>query len=459
MLAGSVSKRFPRASPRPGDIDELVRWIVTTPREPALRRGARELCDGLDASDLLGALFVASAREVRTDLPIFNHAALSVSAIDQLTETADAGVRQRNALWCLDYFKEVQEAEAQRDDWRMTPVEAVKVPSGTAARAALVDALERWDRDAADVAIAGFVRSAPLNEVYALIWEYGLRCVANLGHKGIYAVLSRRALPLAGERHAEDVLRSVVTSFFTGGRSAKSAPFERSRALVAQAIVPAVQRAADAGASRELLAALRQHEPDEMPAIVAKLIAEGTAPSVLWDAIVAAACEVSVADPGIATLHALTSVNSLHHIGLHAPSQRIAQLALLQAAAWVAQFRLGLPERAAAIRVDAIEGRESELDRVLCDEPSLERVRGAIWLGAHRCDAFVERARHLGRTLCDDVHEYKLTAATLEEARLSSGWVRPLLCATTVLQLPSQCRPESARLRRIADAAAVAKAR
>jgi hypothetical protein len=436
LLTGNAWVRVPCASTDAADVDELVRWIVTTPRESALQRGARELCAGLDPARLLGAVLIAAARDIRTDRPTFNHAALSVSAIDQLTDGAALVTRQRNALWCLDYFKEVQAAETRNDDWRMPAVESSKLPSGAAARAALVDSLERWDREAADVAIAGFFRSAALDEVYALVWEYAPRCVGNIGHKGIYAALSRRALPLAGDRYAEDVLRSVVSSFFIGGRTERAAPFERSRELVVRAIAPRVQRAAtDIGPARELLGAIRQHAPEEMPPIVAKLMADGAATSTLWDVMVAAACEVAVASPGIVSLHAFTATNSLHYIARHAPSERVAQLALLQAAAWVADFRRGLETDEAAVRID-------------------EKARGAEEL-----DGFFERARLIGRTKCDDVHEFKLTAAAIEEAGLVSNWVRPFVHVALAPHLPEQDRPDGVRLQRVADAVAVASAR
>lgn len=442
------------------EAEERVRWIMAVPREPALQRGARELAGGLDPGLLLGAVLVAAARDVRTDRPGFNHSALSVSAIDQLGTPAPAGERQRNALWCLDYFKEVQAAEAASGDWRQQPLAAGALPSGPAARAALVAALERWDREAADVAVAGWVRSAPLDEVYALVFEYGLRCSGNLGHKGIYAALARRALPLAGGRFAEDVLRSVVSSFFLDGRTERAAPFERSRELVGEGLAPRAPRpASDGGPARELLAALRTSAPGELPDVAAGLLAGGAAPAALWDAIAAGAAEVAVADPGTAALHALTSTNSLHHIGLCAPSPRVAQLAVLQGAVWVAQFRAGLDAQEAAVRLDAVEPAPAEADEVFAQAPGFARAQGALALGARDCEAFLARAARGARRSSDDVHEFKLSAAALEEARRASPWARPLLCAALAMHLPAEGRPDGVRLQRIDTALAVAALR
>lgn len=465
LVAGRPWLGFLRSRPAADEVQDLVQWIRTTPREPALARGARELRAGLDPARLLGALLLASAREIRTDLPRFNHAALSVSAIDQLARSAPAAERQRTALWCLDYFKEAQEMEAGPDDWRMPPVDAQRLPAGAAARAALVDALERWDRDAADAAIAGWVRSAPLDEVFDLVFEYGTRCATNLGHKAIYAALARRALPLLGEPYAEDVLRSVVASFFLDGPTAAAAPFEQSRGLVGAGIAPRAPRpAADLGPTNELLAELRGSAPEELPPVVARLLADGASPPSLWDAVVAAAAEVTVASPGIGSLHALTSANALRHIALAAEGPRLAQLAqlaLLQAAAWGARFRGKLDAEARAFRLDALEPAPSSVEALLQAEAgSAPRVREALWLGGEERLALevMEGAQRVTRAKADDVHEFKLSAAAIEEARRVSPWVRPWVCAALAVHLPAEGREDGAQAVRIAGALAVAGA-
>src|SRR5262245_41608302 len=49
------------------DLEDTLRWVMTTPRDPALRRAARELHAGLDPGHLLGAILVAASRDIRTD--------------------------------------------------------------------------------------------------------------------------------------------------------------------------------------------------------------------------------------------------------------------------------------------------------------------------------------------------------------------------------------------------------
>jgi hypothetical protein len=457
----SSARRFVAQEGSAIDLKETLHWVMTTPRDPAMRRGAREMHAGLDPGHLLGAVLVAASRDIRTDQPTVNHAVLSVSAIDQLTRSASVAERERGALLGLDFFKAAQAAEALHDDWRMAPLEAAKIPSGTQARAALVDALERWDREAADVAIAGFVRSAPLDEVWAVVWEYALRCSQRNGHKVIHSALSRRALPLAGERYAEDVLRAVVAMLFSGGRSSSADAFETSRGLVKSGLaVRPDARATDGGPARELLAELRTSKNSEMPEKTAALIRGGAAPAALWDAIVTAACEVAVAEVDLGPLHAVTSTNSVHYIARNAPNARVELLALLQGAAWVVEFRRHLTTDSSRVRIDALEADESTLDEVLVPERrTLTNARGALGLAARDAELFLGQCRAASLAKDDDIHEIKLAAAALEEARCVSTSVRPYACAALSVYVPSPQREDGETLCKIRDARAMASAR
>jgi hypothetical protein len=449
-----------RTAPRE-EVEELLGWIVGASRDEALRRAARELRAGLDPSRLLGALLVAAAREIRTDVPQFNHSALSVSAIDQLTDGAPPDARRRDVLWCLDHFKEAQQRDARAADWRMASIATARLPEGERARRALVDALEAWDREAADVALTGWIRSRSLAEVGELVWEYGVRCQANAGHKAIYAALGWRALPLAGNAHAEDVLRSIVSSFFLHGRGEAAAAFEASRVLERTAIarrpVHPERSATDFGPGRALLAALRDEAVD-LPAVTAELLADGAPPATLWDAVLSGAAEIAVASPGIGPLHAVTSVNALHWVARHAPSERLARLALLQAPAWLARFRGQLDQGERALRIEALEPVPATPASVLVDGPrGLAEARAALALGRDDLDGYLACALSATRAKADEVHQIKLAAAVLEEMRLAAEWVRPHLCAALAMHAPSKERADDDRMRRISEAVDAAR--
>jgi hypothetical protein len=91
------------------------------------------------------------------------------------------------------------------------------------------------------------------------------------------------------------------------------------------------------------------------------------------------------------------------------------------------------------------------------DSPPLtglrEELRGSGRIG------FLANARKLAVTNGDEVHQYKLTAAALEEANVGGEWARPYMCAALAMNMTSPKHADSARLQRIADAQAVASTR
>ena len=118
----------------------------------------------------------------------------------------------------------------ERGGWRLPPVKESSIPPARKARQALVDALEKWDPEAADVAVAGLVRTAGADEVTEVLWKYAPRDFRSIGHKIIFAANARRTLGVIGwQQHAEPILRSLVYAMLaTENRDPKAdAPADR----------------------------------------------------------------------------------------------------------------------------------------------------------------------------------------------------------------------------------------
>lgn len=410
----------------PESLDELVAWILATPREEAVRRAARELRAGLDSEFLLGATLVGAARAIHPDLPRFNHAALVVASLAGLARGATAKERARLVLWGLDNLKASQERQKEDGPWEWRRLEAHKLPEGERALAALRTALEAWDPPAADAALASAVRSVPAAELDRFLAEYGMRCRGNIGHKAIYAAQSRRALPLAGASEREGVLRSLVATYFIGGKNAEAEVFEKSRRLAGEAPAPpAPLGREDLGPAHELLAEIRKSDGGAVPAVVARLLAAGAHPDGLWDAVFVGASEVTLAHVSIASLHALTSCESLHHLAHDLGDERLARLALLQAAAWVAFFR------ASALKDDSERAFRLEA------RPAEERASLA-----------------LVRAKGNDVHEFKLAMAAFDAAHAAGSFARPAVLSALAAHLPESDRADGPELLRIDKALA-----
>src|SRR5262249_45348519 len=98
-----------------------------------------------------------------------------------------------------------------------------KLPSPADARKRFIEAMDSWDIDGADLAVASLARCAGATEVYELLWRYGARDFRDIGHKAIYVANSFRTLQAIGWRHAEPVLRSLAFALleYRGGNPAK----------------------------------------------------------------------------------------------------------------------------------------------------------------------------------------------------------------------------------------------
>ena len=92
----------------------------------------------------------------------------------------------------------------------MGPVDESRVPPPHKARAAFIEAMDRWDEAAADVAVAGLARSAGSNELFELFARYGCRDFRSIGHKAIFVANSWRTLNCVGWQYAEPVRRSLA---------------------------------------------------------------------------------------------------------------------------------------------------------------------------------------------------------------------------------------------------------
>src|SRR5437764_7494701 len=113
----------------------------------------------------------------------------------------------------------------------------------------------------------------------------------------------------------------------------------------------------DAGAAAELLATLRTGSDDEACEQVVELLNRGVAPQSVWDALFDAAGELLLRQPGIVSLHAVTSTNALHFAYEASGDDLTRRLLLLQNAAFLTLFRGAMGDRGQVrdARIDQLE--------------------------------------------------------------------------------------------------------
>jgi len=462
MAVGPEAVRF-----RP-EIEPVVRWIEETSRDGAMEAAIAHLKAGLSYRDLLSGLFLAGIRNIKPRPVGFKfHAVLVINSAHLLGQAAAADERLLPMLWALDNFKASQAQDVKEGDWTLAKVDEARVPGPEAARDSLARAMDAWDADAADVAVAGLCRGSGAAGVMEPFWRYAVRDQRNIGHKAIFAAQCWRTLQAIGWPHAEPVLRSLAFGMLDlqgDARPVPVGPYDANRELAAK-IRPDWQAGRpDPGATVALLEALRQATPEAASAEAARLLDGGAAPDSLWDAVALGGSELLIRTPGIIALHAVTSANALHFIYGASGDDTTRRLALLQAVGWLPMFR-GRARAEGAARIDAIgpiapDSAGDEAVAELFATASTDRDKAAAKAAGYLArggspDLVFAAARrmifHKGR----DSHDYKYGAAAWEECRLAADprWQAPLLAAM-MYQLPAAKVPDSPLMEKAREAVA-----
>jgi len=466
-LAGGLGRRSGIAAPLP-DSASLLSLLEDSPRARIPSALVGRIRAGLGYEPLLEALALAAVRNVQPypDVGFKYHAVMVLQSVHLTTGGLGSEDRWLPAIWASDYFKETQAAEQRRTGWRMPPRPAVAATNDPErARRSLVEALDAWDRDAADAAIVGYAALAPPEAIFAVLLPYGARDLRSIGHKAITVQNAHRLIELLGPEQAAPILRSTVAALQNpeGDPSpaksdlAADRPWAVNRARLAS--IPASWRRgrADAGARLALLQALRQSSEDAAGAVVVEQLRGGVGPATIWEALLAAAAELVVRRPGIVPVHAVTTANALHYAFRVASDDRTRQLVLLQCAAFVAMFSRIVDDARAELRLEAIEplahtGTPGEaLDEIFSDLPGkrLDASRRTLaWLLAGGdASALIARARHHLAHDAAGSHDYKFAEAAFENAAHvgDAAWqARLLAAAMAYLPGPAPVRPSSA---------------
>lgn len=453
------------------EIEPVVRWIETTARDAVLETAVARLRDGLSPNELAAGIFLAGIRNVKPRPVGFKfHTVLSLHSAHAMALAAEPEDRLLPLLWALDTFKASQQADEREGDWTLAAVDEPRVPAPDKARAALDQAFEQWDEEAADTAAAGLARAGGLAEVFEPFYLAAVRDQRNIGHKPIFAMQCRRTLNTIGAVHAEPVLRSLAFGLLDRqGDSAKApagpyaASLERARAMR-----PDWTRGRrDPAASRELLQALRSASPEAAGREAARLVDEGIAPDSVWDGVLLAGLELMASKPGIVGLHAVTAANALHYIFHESAVDSTRRLAMIQAASWIPLYReragvadaerfklddpeLAPPSDAKPDPADAAPERLAEVFETLSNDRRAAARRAAAFLNAGGPpDALFAAARRMIFRKGRDSHDYKFGFAAEEETSLVSDplWAAPM-AAAALFNAPGAATPDSPLMNR-----------
>jgi hypothetical protein len=423
----------------------LLNLLEDSPRERIPRELVRMIRAGLRYEDLLSALVLAAVRNVQPypDVGFKYHSVMMLRSIHLTTQHISSSDKWLPIAWATDYFKETQAQERDTDGWRLPTRAATPVGSVQAARQALIVALDKWDRDAADAAIVNYAQAARPEEIFSLLFPYGARDLRAIGHKAITVSNAHYLIELLGSAQAEPILRSTVAALQNHDADPNPAtqdlrPDQSWRHNLKW--LPEIpenwkQGRNDAGARAELHAALYRVSEQESGAVVIELLRQGISPDTIWQVLFDTAAELLMHQPGIVPLHAQTTANALYYAYRVCSDQRTQQLTLLQCAAFIALFRklVGAKQpdpSLEALQPLALEGSVVDaIGEVFADVAAGRRLQAArkslgYLQSGGDAEALIAKARHHLVYNADEVHDYKFSEAVFDSyAHLSnSAW-------------------------------------
>lgn len=428
------------------DIEPLVRLLEDTPRDRVLEEVATRIRKGLSYQEVVSALFLAGVRNIQPRPVGFKfHAVLVVNSAHLASLASPDSERWLPIFWAIDQFKSSQARDVQEGDWTLAPVDESAIPPSHKAKAAFIDAMEKWDEAAADVAIVGLARTAGADEIYELLAPYGARDFREIGHKEIYLANSFRLLEVIGWRHAEPVLRSLVYAMLDhpGDKENPSKadfpadrPYRRNLSKVKEIKPGWLDGKVSADATRELLAAIRDGSAIDTSEKTVELLNKGVAPQSIWDALLAGAGELLIRQPGILALHATTFTNATHYSFQHCRDDETRRILLLQNAAFMPLFRGNSKDKGIHIdTLEPLEPKENAVDEIFADisKDKLSASRKILgWLQKNSDPKpFADAARRLVFLKGRDSHDYKFSSAVMEDYQsLAPMWRDRYLAAS-----------------------------
>jgi hypothetical protein len=459
------------------EIEPLVRLLEETPRDGLLEEVAARIKKGLSYRDVVAALLLAGVKNVQPRPSVGHkfHAVLVVNSAHLASIASPDSDRWLPIFWAIDYFKDSQARDVKEGNWTMAPVDERAVPPARKARAAFATAMDNWDEAAADAAIAGLARSCGANEIYEILFRYGARDFRSIGHKAIYVANSLRTLQCIGWQHAEPVLRSL--SYALLNHSGEDNPAKHDCAAD-RAWRHNQERASkikedwtggtpSPAATAELLATLRRGSDDQACDDVVELLNHGAGPQAIWDALFDAAGELLLRQPGLVSLHAVTTTNALHFAFQASGDDNTRRLLTLQTAAFLPLFRAAMEGRG-KLREAPIDQLEplavtasgpSAIEEIFAgagrDKMTAARRALAYLQAGHDPTLLIDAARRLVFLKGDDPHDYKFSSAVLEDYYHTSPKYRDRFLASSLLLFPGSTDKDNNLVKRTRSALSV----
>jgi hypothetical protein len=186
-----------------------------------------------------------------------------------------------------------------------------------------------------------------------------------------------------------------------------------------------------------MLAALREGTEEQTADRVVDLLQRRMAPESIWDAVMCGAAELLMRNPGILSLHAVTTTNAIRYLYDRSQKDETRRLLLLQNASFLPFYRGG----GSSARIDELAPQEPSASGDLAVEEICATIGRDNAAAARRVLGYLARnpkpkplldaANRLVFLKGNDSHDYKFSAAVLEDYdRLSPSWRERHLAAS-----------------------------
>lgn len=430
------------------DVEPLVQMIEESTREEVIDKVLREIQHGRSYRELLAAMFLAGIRNVqpRPAVGFKFHCVLVVYATHQASVAARDSERWLPLLWAIDNFKSSQATDVKEGNWTMAKVDETRLPDPSKSLGALETALEAWDVEAADDAAAAAARTASKAQLLDILARFAARDFRNIGHKAIYVAAAFRTLEVIGWEHAEPIVRSLVYAILNhqGDENPSQRDYAADRAgrenwkLVESWKNPWHVGKLDTNVSLRTLELLRTAEPTAASKSALEFVLAGYHPRMLGEGAALAGAELVMRQPGIVPLHAITTTNAMQYLIGSVSDGQLRKWLSLQNISFLGHFA-----EAAAARGKLGDAKIDQISPLSGERPSIEEIFSTMSSDRHAAatqvyqlaqdpnaaQQIVSAARHWIFLKGNDAHDYKFSAAALEDFEMLSPKWRPYYLA------------------------------
>lgn len=434
-------------------IEPLVRLLEETPRQRVIEEVAVRVSGGqISYQELLAALLLAGVRNIepRPSVGFKFHAVLVVNSAHLASLASVASDRWLPIFWAIDNFKDSQARDTREGDWTMSALDDSAIPAAHQSIESFREAMTQWDASAADVATAAMTRGQSAGAIFEAYSEFAARDFRSIGHKVIYLANAYRTLQSIGWEYAEPVLRSLTYAMLNHvgepNPSASDLAADRDGRINQERISEIrdqwLDGRNDASATGELITALRTVSSDDASRLVVEQLNQGISTASIYDALFASAAELTMRQPAIVPLHAMTTTNAIHYVFRTCSSDATRRFLLLQNASFIAQFRDAAANRGrlADLKIDALQADQpwsaersvAEVFEQLGKQPQQAAASLLSYLNdGNSANDAMHHARRLIFLKGTDSHDYKYSSAVLEDYhQLTPAWRNRYLAAS-----------------------------